>query len=220
MSDQDVTDINEAVRRVRAHARRRQLLDAAAAVMERTGFHQMSMQALAEEASVSVGLAYKYFRNKEELLLATIVDILEAFEGELTPAMDAVGSDPAERLAAGFRRYTEVVEEHRYAVILTYRESRTLDAEGREKIKQLEIATALPLRLAIEDGVAAGIFDAPDADLVTYNLMMQAHSWALKHWHFAALGLDGYIRAQTRYFLRALLTNTADYPHLTGDPPP
>lgn len=69
--------VEEAVRAVRVSTRRRQLLDAAVKVMQRTGFHQMSMQALAEEAQVSVGLFYKYFGGKEEILLAAIVDILE-----------------------------------------------------------------------------------------------------------------------------------------------
>ena len=67
--------VEDAVRAVRVSSRRRQLLDAAVAVMERTGFHQMSMQALADEAQVSVGLFYKYFGSKEDILLAAIVDL-------------------------------------------------------------------------------------------------------------------------------------------------
>ena len=39
----------------------------------------MSMQDLAAEANVSVGLIYKYFGGKEDLLLATILRILDAF---------------------------------------------------------------------------------------------------------------------------------------------
>ena len=53
--------VEEAVRAVRTSSRRRQVLDAAVKVMGRTGFHQMSMQNLAAEADVSVGLIYKYF---------------------------------------------------------------------------------------------------------------------------------------------------------------
>ena len=69
--------------------------------MQRTGFHQMSMQALADEAQVSVGLIYKYFGGKDDILLATILDILDAFRDQLEPAMDAVGDDPVDRLPPG-----------------------------------------------------------------------------------------------------------------------
>jgi AcrR family transcriptional regulator len=63
--------VEEAVRAARVSSRRRQVLDAAVTVMGRTGFQQMSMQDLAAEANVSVGLIYKYFGGKEDLLLAT-----------------------------------------------------------------------------------------------------------------------------------------------------
>lgn len=68
--DTSAVPLDEAVRAVRVSSRRRQVLDAAVTVMQRTGFHQMSMQALADEAQVSVGLIYKYFGGKEDILLA------------------------------------------------------------------------------------------------------------------------------------------------------
>ncbi len=171
--------LDEAVRAIRASSRRRQILDAAVRLMQRTGFHQMSMQALAEEADVSVGLIYSYFGGKEDLLLATILDILDAFRDQLQPAMDAVGDDPVDRLAAGIRRYVEVVDANIDAVVLTYRESRTLDAAGRKRIKALEIETSTPLREALEAGVAAGVMNGVDIVLMVFDLMMLAHGWAL-----------------------------------------
>ena len=209
--------VDEAVRAVRASSRRRQVLDAAVQVMQHTGFHQMSMQALADQAEVSVGLIYKYFGGKEELLLAAIVDILDAFRDQLEPAMDAVGDDPVERLVAGFRRYTEIVDENLDAVALTYRESRTLDQEGRDRIKTLEVETSAPLRRAVEAGVASGALNDVDLDLVVFDLMMLAHGWSLKHWHFAPLySLDQYISAQTKFVLPTLLSQQGKrtYKHL------
>ncbi|MEE3849293.1 TetR/AcrR family transcriptional regulator [Gordonia sp. LSe1-13] len=199
-------DVAEAVRAVRASSRRRQLLDAAVTVMGRTGFHQMSMQALADEAQVSVGLFYKYFGSKEDILLAAIVDILEAFRDQLQPAMDLAGDDPVLQLMAGFRRYASIVDENRDAVVLTYRESRTLDAAGRDRIKELEVETSAPMRSVITAGMADGLMNEVDADLVVFDLMMLAHGWALKHWHFApGYELDSYVAAQLRFALPTLL---------------
>lgn len=198
--------VEEAVRAARTDSRRRQILDAAVKVMQQTGFHQMSMQDLAAEANVSVGLIYKYFGGKEDLLLATIVRIQEAFVDQLTPVIAAAGTDPVAQLTAGIRRYIEIVDENLDAVVLTYRESRTLDAAGRAQIKELEIASAAPLRTAIEAGIAAGTFAEVNVDLMVFDIMLLAHGWALKHWHFGELySLDDYIGLQTRYALNSLL---------------
>lgn len=84
--------------------------------MSQTGFHQMSMQDLATEANVSVGLIYKYFGGKEDLLLATILRIQDAFRDQLAPVMEAAGDDPVGQLVAGIRRYIEIVDENLDAV--------------------------------------------------------------------------------------------------------
>jgi TetR/AcrR family transcriptional regulator, fatty acid metabolism regulator protein len=48
--------------------RRRELLDAAAVVFARKGFHASRVGDIAEEAGVAHGLLYHYFRSKEEVL--------------------------------------------------------------------------------------------------------------------------------------------------------
>src|SRR5512135_3114079 len=54
-------EADEAARQARAAMRSAQLLSATARLMEREGSQSVSMQALAEEAGVSVGLIYRYF---------------------------------------------------------------------------------------------------------------------------------------------------------------
>jgi AcrR family transcriptional regulator len=197
-------DLGSVTREVRAQWRTRQLLTAAARLMERDGFHAVSMQALADEAGVSVGLAYRYFGGKEDVLLAVIVDVLDAFAARVPAAIDAAGDDPVEQLAAAFRAYCEVIDAHRHAAVLTYRESKTLGPAGRERIKQLEVATSEPLRRVIADGCAAGRLAVADPELFAYDLLLLAHGWALKHWYFErTLGFDDYVRGQTALALSA-----------------
>jgi AcrR family transcriptional regulator len=211
--------VEEAVRAARAGSRRRQLLDAAVTVMGKNGFHQMSMQDLAAEAKVSVGLIYKYFGGKEDLLLATIMRILDVFSDQLAPVMAGAGDDAVGQFVAGMRRYIQIVDENLDGVVLTYRESRTLGPAGRAQIKEREIATAAPLRAAIEAGVAQGVFRDVDVDLTVVDIMLIAHGWALKHWHFGPVyTVEEYIRLQTRHMLRSLIADggRADYAHLLG----
>lgn len=208
VADYSALPAEEAVRAARVSSRRRQVLDAAVKVMGRTGFHQMSMQDLATEAEVSVGLLYKYFGGKEDLLLATIVRILDAFRDQLAPVIAAAGDDVVDQLTAGVRRYIQIVDENLDGVVLTYRESRTLGAPGRTQIKDLEIATAAPLRAVIEAGVAQGVFRGVDVDLTVFDIMLLAHGWALKHWHFGpTYTLDEYIALQIRHVLGGLIAD-------------
>jgi AcrR family transcriptional regulator len=195
-----------AARRTLAAQRSRQLLDAAARLMEREGSEAVSMQALAKEAGVSVGLIYRYFGSKDDILLAVITDVLEAFAAAVPAAIADAGDDPVRQLAAAFAAYCRVIDEHRHAAVLTYRESKSLDAAGREQIKRLEVETSQPLRDTIRAGIDAGSLVAADPELVAYNLLLLAHAWALKHWYFErTMGLDSYIHAQLALTLRATL---------------
>jgi AcrR family transcriptional regulator len=194
------------VRAARTRWRRGQLIDAAARLMERDGFHSVSMQALADEAGVSVGLIYKYFGNKEDLLLAVIVNVLDAFAERVPAAIAGAGDDPVNRIVAGFGAYCSVINEHRHAAVLTYRESNALGDSGRAEIKKLEVNTAEPLRDALRDGVVAGVLLDVDTDLLAYDMLLMAHAWALKHWYFErAFDLDTYVREQARVILRGVI---------------
>jgi len=199
-------DPGDAARHARAQRRSQQLLEAAARLMERDGSEAVSMQAVADEAQVSVGLIYRYFGGKDDLLLAVIINVLDAFAVRVPEAIAAAGEDPVEQLAAAFRSYCEVIDQHRHAAVLTYRESKSLSDAGRARIKQLEIETSEPLRVILREGIACAAFQPVDPDLVAYNLLLLAHAWALKHWYFErTLSLDSYVTKQTALALSALI---------------
>jgi AcrR family transcriptional regulator len=48
--------------------RRRQILEAAAACFARRGFHQTTMHDICDQAELSPGALYRYFRSKEDLI--------------------------------------------------------------------------------------------------------------------------------------------------------
>ncbi|HEY4615961.1 MAG TPA: TetR/AcrR family transcriptional regulator [Citricoccus sp.] len=174
----------EAARQARSDARTRQLLDAAARLMERRGSHGVSMQAVADEAGVSVGLIYRYFANKQELVQGVILGVLDDM-ARLIPAAVAPEADPVRRMVAAFSAYCRVVDDNREAVLLTYRESHTLNEEGRRLIKDLEVRTAQPLADAIQEALERGLLLPVDTRILSYDLLLIAHSWSLKHWYFA-----------------------------------
>ena len=92
---------------------------------------------------------------------------------------------------------------------LTYRESKTLPAEGLRQIKDLEVQTTEPIRQVYRDGVAAGVFADIDARLVAHNMLLTAHGWALKHWNLSSwLTLDEYIDQEFELLLGAVSPRT------------
>ncbi|MDG6105705.1 TetR/AcrR family transcriptional regulator [Dactylosporangium aurantiacum] len=55
-------------------ARRRQILDAAAACFARQGFHRTSVQDIVRESGVSAGLVYRYFTGKDDMIAAIVTE--------------------------------------------------------------------------------------------------------------------------------------------------
>lgn len=55
--------------------RRRAVRDAMCRLVARRGFHGASMSAVAAEAGVATGTAYLYYASKDELIIATYVDL-------------------------------------------------------------------------------------------------------------------------------------------------
>ena len=79
-----------------ADERRQQILDAAMTCFAECGFHQTSMHDISAEAGISVGLIYRYFKSKEEVIFALAAehkkDIAELLEraGEAPTLLEAM----------------------------------------------------------------------------------------------------------------------------------
>lgn len=194
----------------------RQILDAASTLMVRSGSHEVSMQAIATEADVSVGLIYRYFSTKLDLVQAVIVDVLNDISSRLPDAVGTV-EDPIRRIAAAFEAYCRIVDERIEAVVLTYRETKTLDRDGRELMKRLEVESARPLRDSIADAVDAGLMRPVDPELLAMDMLGLANNWALKHWFYRTrVTFDGFVQHQQATILAGVLLpeHRADYADL------
>jgi AcrR family transcriptional regulator len=55
-------------------ARRRQILDGAAACFAREGFHRTSMQDIVQQTGISAGLIYRYFTGKDDMIAAIVTE--------------------------------------------------------------------------------------------------------------------------------------------------
>jgi AcrR family transcriptional regulator len=91
------------LRRARARPRvdrRAQLLEAAGAVVARSGYANTSMKEIAAEAGVAQALLHYYFESKEELLSEVVMAIDNELQAEWKAAVAPI-SDPLRRIAVG-----------------------------------------------------------------------------------------------------------------------
>ena len=195
----------EAVRAARSEWRRSQIVDAATTLLSSQGYHQMSVNELAREAGISVGTVYQYVKNKQDILLLVMRDILEAYRHNVPRAMEGF-DDPLDRLSSGFGAYCRVVDSRRAGTILAYRESSTLAKEALDEMKSLEEETTGLLVTCLRECVEAGILHEHDSDTLAWDLMMLAHMWSLKHWHFGSrMSIDEYARLQFAVVVSAII---------------
>ena len=62
-------------------ARRRQILAAALRCFAREGFHRTTMQDIFRDAELSPGAVYSYFKSKDELILAIVLEMMSFVGG-------------------------------------------------------------------------------------------------------------------------------------------
>src|SRR6478735_3921659 len=107
------------VSRLPAARRRRQLLDVALDVFARNGFHQTSMEDVADAAGVTKPVLYQHFASKRELYL----ELLEDVGGQMMVAVAkavATARGPHDQVEAGFAAYFRFVAEHEDAFKLLF----------------------------------------------------------------------------------------------------
>ena len=83
----------------RSAEKRRRILIAARGICSRRGFDAARMEEIAAEAKVSKGTLYNFFRSKEDLFIATVLESWEDLRLRLAPRLDEA-THPVDQLAA------------------------------------------------------------------------------------------------------------------------
>ncbi len=107
-------------RRMAASDRRLAILEAARVAFADGGFHQTSLDAVAEQAGVSKALIYEHFDSKRELYLAMLEMHVEELVERVSAAVTAA-DQPEERMRSGLEAFFAFVEERRGAWRIMFR---------------------------------------------------------------------------------------------------
>jgi len=193
--------------------RRRQIVTAATELFSSRGFYGTTMKDIARLAGISAGLIYQYVREKEDVLLLVLLEVVEGYAQQIPRALEGV-TDPLERLLKAVDAYCRVVDRHRAGTVLAYRSTKSLSPPRRELIKARELETNAFITAVIAECVERGLLRRVNVDLLTYQFVLIAHGWALKGWYFKSrLSLNEYIRDSIDAVLNGTLTAAGEQRH-------
>jgi len=120
--------------------RRKEMLAAALELFSEKGYYNVSMAEIAEKAEFAIGTLYKFFKNKEDLYSALMLELADTFQEALTRAIKEPG-DATEKLRSYVRAKGKIFRANVSIIRLYYAETRGasfnvmagLDSEIRER---------------------------------------------------------------------------------------
>jgi len=129
---------------------RKEMLDAALELFSEKGYHNASMHEIARKSEFAIGTLYKFFRNKEDLYKALMLEKFDTFHETLVRAVEEA-DDEIQKLQNYVRAKGQISRDNVSVVRLYFGETRGasfsimagLDREIRQRYEQiLEILTA------------------------------------------------------------------------------
>jgi TetR/AcrR family transcriptional regulator, cholesterol catabolism regulator len=175
---------------------RRRIIETASALYAKKGYAATSIEEIAETAGVSLPVTYHYVKRKSEIMRMIMEDLLSSFQESVAIQIESVHG-PEEKLAAALVLYSKAVDQQKEKILLVYQKSGSLDADSKARIMQLEVEVSTIFGGIIQEGIVKGVFKEVDVDLTAFNIIMMAHMWVLKKWHFQRrFDLSRYIDSQ------------------------
>jgi AcrR family transcriptional regulator len=170
---------NEAPGRLqrRSEAQRLRILRAAARVFRRLGLSATGMRDIAEEADLSPGILYYYFRGRDEILLFCQERTLERLLATAERAREGGGTH-AERLRALLRAHVHCVLDELEGAT-AHLEVESLPEDLRAPVVEKRDLYEHAVRSLVVEGMEQGEFSPADAALVT-RAMLGAVNWTVR----------------------------------------
>lgn len=127
--------------RLPAAERREQLLDTALGVFASRGYHDTSMNDIAEAAGVTKPVLYQHFASKRELYRELLAEIGAELRDTIAKAT-AQAEGPRQQIELGFDAYFRFVSEHRSAFQVLFGNGTRRDEEFAEEARRVEASIA------------------------------------------------------------------------------
>jgi AcrR family transcriptional regulator len=166
-------------------ARRRQIADAALAVIAEGGLARFTSVAIARRIGVSDGALFRHFESKDEIVLAAIDRVEELLFGDPPPDH----ADPVERLRAFFDRRLALMRENPGVsrLVTSDQLAQAAPPEGVARIAALKRRSFAFVRTCLDDAAASGAL-APGVGPYEAAVIVVGSLYALAHGGHAVRG--------------------------------
>ena len=154
---------------LRTEAQRERILKAAQTCFVEHGFHAASMATIAETADMSPGLIYRYFKSKNEIILAIIERQLELLR------MDLAALDGSTNIATSVAEKYGSVDQHGVspALFLEMSAQATRDPQIGTAVRAFDETLRMDIRAWMSRDKALGGRGLPYGSTATRALMLQ-----------------------------------------------
>lgn len=200
-------------RTMQRELKREALLRAAMAAFHRQGFHETSLDEIAQRLGVTRAALYYYFQSKNDLLVACFERAMQLARDSLAKAKRD-GAHGREKLILFFKRYLAIAtDELGESLLLT--EEQALEAEDRLKLIEERDRLERELRALVKEGIKDGSIVPCDPKLTIF-LMLGAVNWVPK-WFSRKGSWTNLQVAQAAAEMLDRMLSTAPPPKVTDD---
>ena len=160
-------------------ARREQVLQAAALLFSKKGYHATTVRDIGEESGMLSGSLYAHIHRKEDLLYELVVRAAQRFQASVRPVVEGPGT-ASEKLARAMEAHLQVVAESLEHAKVFLHEWRALTGERWEAAAALRREYEDLLSVILQQGIRTGEFRAVDekyARLLILGALNWTYEW-------------------------------------------
>lgn len=128
------------------------ILDAATRLFQERGYRKTDMDEIAQAVGLARNSLYRYYRNKDFILLACVERDMGAFVARMR-GLDSLHADPADRIGAWLDMQMDMATSPAHATLDMMAEIRTHAPELRKRLMELHDAPAAVLEGAVTEVV-------------------------------------------------------------------
>ncbi|WP_229813607.1 TetR/AcrR family transcriptional regulator [Novosphingobium colocasiae] len=195
---------NRDAKQERSRRRRQVLSEVVMQLVREKGFAGISINEVAERASISVGGLYRHIATKSDLLELVCDEINLGLLEEMKEAAAAQAGVSA-KLEAAVRTYWMRHWECSAAILVAYREYPSFSEEAQQRYREEERRLAEYLGDLIRAGTILGEFREVDDRVLAYEIILLSHMRALKGYAFKDRERDDVFAEQLDLILSRLL---------------
>ena len=161
--------------------RKQAILDAAAEIFHRKGYHATSIQDIAQEVGMLKGSLYYYISSKNDLLLEIITDVHAQAFAQLEELIDSP-APAADRLRQFIVRHAVYCATHQTGMGVFLHEYKAVEGSEAKSVMAMRDRYETLLRDIIAEGQEEGSFRKDVDPKLTVRLILGMINW-LYHWY-------------------------------------